>query len=88
MPNCFVLSRKGESAPTSLADVDNELREAFGEPPDDEQWLYGWYDKIGLALALGQNWDQIRTAFNGCERLLKVVDYLEQRFDADSWVER
>lgn len=88
MPNCFMLIRKGEPEHTPLVDIDNELREAFGEPPDDAQWLYGWYHTIGLALALGQNWDQIRTAFSECKDLIKVVDYLEQRFDADSWVER
>lgn len=88
MPNYFMLIRKGESAPTLFVHVDNELREAFGEPPDEDRWLYGWYDTIGLALALGQNWEQIRTVFSDCEDLLKIVDYLEERFDTDSWVER
>lgn len=88
MPNCFMLIRKGEPALTPLADVDNELRNAFGEPPNEDRWLYEWYDTIGLALALGKNWEQIRTIFSDCEDLLKTVDYLEGRFNAHSWAER
>lgn len=87
MPNCFSLTPKGEKKPAILQDVDNKLREAFHQPHDDVNWLWGWYDMIGLALAMGKDWAWIRTNFEG-ENILAVANWLEGRYDVDCWCER
>lgn len=88
MPNCFTLTKKGEDKHAVFQDIDDEMRAHFGEPPDSEHWLWYWYDCIGLALACGKTWDEIRELFEDSPELLKVVDYLEERYVPDCWFER
>ena len=85
MPNCFSLTKNGESQPTQLQAVDDEMREFFGEPADSKCWLWGWYDVIGFSLACGRDWTWIREAFFEDPELVKVVDYLSVNYTADSW---
>lgn len=97
MANCFTLTRKGESKPASLQGIDDEMRLHFGEPPDAKQWLYGWYNTIGFALALGRDWNQIREEYapdpyasDGGEfdrKMVGVCDWLEANFTANAWAE-
>ena len=87
MPNCFTLTPKGATAPAKLQDVDNKLREDFHQPPSDTEWLWGWYDTIGLALACGKDWEWLRQKLED-ENLLAVVNWLEGRYEVDSWCER
>jgi hypothetical protein len=63
MPVCFQLYPRGSSEPRRLQEVDDELRVHFNEPPDPDHWLGLWYDSIGLRLALGKNFAQIREEF-------------------------
>ena len=86
MPNCFTLTPKGEQVPAKLQDVDNKLREAFHQPPDEEHWLWGWYDTIGLALAVGKDWEWIYANFEG-ENILAAAHWLEGRYEVDCWYE-
>jgi hypothetical protein len=87
MPNCFTLTKKSEDKRAVFQTIDDEMRAHFGEPPDAERWLWGWYDSIGLALACGKTWDEIRKLFEDSPELLKVVDYLEERYVSDCWFE-
>ena len=97
MANCFTLTRKGESKPASLQAIDDEMRVEFGEEPDAERWLWGWYDTIGFALALGRDWDQIRGKYTQdhyasdggefAQNTVRVIDWLEANFTANAWVE-
>ena len=87
MPNCFTLTPKGATKPAKLQDVDNELREAFLQPPSDTEWLWQWYDTIGLALAMGKDWGWVRENC-GSEDLRAVANWLEGRYEVDSWCER
>ncbi len=91
MPACFTLTRKGESTPSSLQHIDDEMRVEFGEEPDEDRWLWGWYDTIGCGLALGRDWAQLREQFaeDPAEsertnmlrrRRLAVIDWLETRY--------
>lgn len=88
MPNCFTLTPKGQTEPARLKDVDNKLREAFHQPQDDEHYLWFWYNTIGLALAMGKNWDWLRERLADDENLCAVANWLEGRYDVDSWAER
>lgn len=98
MPNCFTLTRKGESEPANLQEIDNEMRQAFGEEPDEDNWLWGWYDTIGFGLAMGKDWKQLREQFAedpaesertnlARRRKLAVIYWLEANYVPDAWAE-
>ncbi len=59
MPNCFTLTKRGEFEPTRLVNIDNDMREALGEPPSATVWLADWPNYFGLRLAMNQSWKQI-----------------------------
>jgi len=84
MPNCFTLTPKDGDKPKVFAEIDDEMREHFGAPADAENWYLGWYDTIGLLLALGKTWDEIRTTL---PTLSHIVDYLEERYIPNAWYE-
>jgi hypothetical protein len=88
MPNCFALTaiQDGEVANrTSLPMVDDIMRTAFGAEPSATEWYCGWYDTIGLGLAMGHSWDKLRDIFKDSERLLTIIEYLEQHYAVDTW---
>jgi hypothetical protein len=87
MPNCFQLTRKGESRPRELEKIDEEICEHLQIPVDPIKWAFEWYNTIGLSLACGQNWDQMRAIFEG-EETLRIIDFLEANYVADAWAER
>lgn len=84
MPNCFQLISKNTKQPHSLQEIDNEMRVHFGQPPDDERWLEGWYTSIGFALAMGRDFQWCR---ENLTFTLPIVNYLEERFTSNAWVE-
>ena len=97
MPACFQLIDKETKSPTVLQKIDDEMREHFGVAPDPKDWLAGWYDSIGLRMACGKSYGQIREEFQGYLRtddsgerryyqdLLDVLDYLEERYETSSF---
>ena len=98
MPNCFTLTRKGESKPANLQEIDDEMRQAFCEEPDEVRWLWGWYDTIGFGLAMGRTWEQLREQFaeDPAEsertnmfrrRMLAVIYWLETHYVFNAWTE-
>ena len=99
MANCFTLTPKGESKPASLQAIDDLMRIEFGEEPDADRWLWGWYDTIGFGLALGRDWTQLREQYaedpaesertNTFHRqMLTVIDWLDEHYTPDAWAER
>lgn len=100
MPNCFQLIRKSdeEAGPVKLQTIDNEMREHFKQPPSEDKWLAGWYDSIGFRLALGRSLADIRADFvnyavqggtdQQCyEDLIKIVDWLDENFTTNAFVQ-
>ena len=87
MSNCFTLTPKGGTAPARFAEIDDKLRAAFNQPADDKNYLWFWYDTIGLALACGKDWDWIRINLED-ENLRAVANWLEGRYEVDRWCER
>lgn len=100
MPNCFSLTRKGETKPTDLKALDEELCKHFGDPIHPVYWYYDWHNMIGWNLAVsGMNWEQMRALYWRLWQedvmyrgpnpywsgLLKVLDYLEANFVSDAW---
>jgi hypothetical protein len=89
MPNCFRLLRDG--AAVRLAQVDDEMRRAFGASPDPAHYFEEWYNIIGYELAMGRSFDQIRSylesAWADFPELVRIADWLEANFTIDFWYE-
>ena len=85
MPNCIQLTPIARTTPASFLKIDDEMREHFGEPPSESDWLEDWYDHVGLALARGRD-------FEWCKANLSfkhpILEYLEARYHVNVWVER
>jgi hypothetical protein len=96
MPNYFTLSRRSdlESGPVVLQHIDDEMRVHFGVPPDKDNWYMDWYTFIGLPLACGKTFTQIRAiyndfyqapAFSDERRCVEIIDWLDANFTSDAW---
>lgn len=86
MPNCFQLTKIGEEEPTTLQNIDNDLWNLFGGgvPEPNDKWFMNWHGTIGLSLACGQGWDEIRS-YCLTDRARAVVDYLKENYTSSSW---
>lgn len=84
MPNCFTLTRKGETEPSKLSAVDDALCAHLGVEPDAEQYHASWVDLEGFALAMGRDWAWMRVNFPD---RLDIIGWLEENYIPDSWVE-
>lgn len=97
MPNYFTLTKIGESEPTALAKIDEELCKFLGEPVHEKDYVYRWFDTIGLRLACGDSLHDILAYymmrreetddpyFNPhCE----IADYLLNHYEPKSWASR
>jgi hypothetical protein len=87
MPNCFSLTRGGENAPTNLLAVDKEIAEYMGMEPDEKFWCCGWYDAIGLSIAMGYDLNHVIKLFKECPDIVKIAKYLRKNFAVDCWYE-
>lgn len=102
MPVCFQLFNRATNEPVSLRRLDDDLRAWFGAPVDDVHYFRDWYDTIGLRLALGKSFDQIRVEFLCYEEktriaaphestwyrgVLEVLDMIECAYSSESWRE-
>jgi hypothetical protein len=89
MPNCFTLTRKSHKAfgPVPLALIDEELCAHLGVEVDNKFWLHGWYNCIGMMLAIGKSFDECREIFKESSELQPIIDYLDTNFITDAWAE-
>ncbi len=88
MANFFTLTKKGTDKPQNFQTIDDEMRVCFEIEADEINFLYSWYDNIGLLLACGMSWKEIRNTFHDAPELLLCCDYLETRYNTDSWSNR
>ncbi len=100
MPNCFSLTRKGETAPMPLQAIDDLMRKHFDAAPDAINWFNGWYDYIGFALACGRDMAWLETGIAKIISEAKDDDeraywtmmqacraWLADNFTSDAWAE-
>lgn len=90
MPNCFTLTPKADpsAGPECLATIDEKLCAYLGVPVDPKYYAHGWYDIIGLLLAIGKPWDDIRSSLSDAPTLLQITDWLEANYIPACWAER
>lgn len=94
MPNCFGLRDRVTGQLALLAKVDDRMREAFGVKPHPTEWLYGWYDIIGFAFALGYDADRtelfINEEFDGARQaeLLRALTFITDHYTVEAWATR
>ena len=85
MPNCYALTKIGESKYTKLATVDDQMREYFDAPPNPDEWYKNWEMYLGLAFSLGKDFDDCRTIFPD---LKDVIDWIENNYTVTAWYQR
>jgi hypothetical protein len=97
MPNYFQLSRKSdpENKPVRFVEVDEEICRFFNQEPDPVKYVAGWYDSIGVRLAMGMSLSGIKQEFEqeinkqGMESiylaLFKICEYLEENYNSNAW---
>jgi hypothetical protein len=98
MPNCFTLTRHGDSKPTNLASLDEELCSMLGVEVHPTQYAVHWFDTIGLMLALGRTLPECVERMAGRAALpnadeddhhrLAIAQYLCDGFTSNAWCER
>ena len=87
MPNCFQLTKIGEEEASPLQDIDTDLWNHFtddGEPDGNTKYFMDWHGTIGLSLAMGQDWDEIRS-YCLTDRARAVVDYLKENYTSSAF---
>jgi len=96
MPNCFQLSRKAEpTKPVRFIDIDIEICKELDIPVDPDKYCMSWYDIIGLRLACGQSFDEMRKYFLGVNeehsawacKMAQIVEFLDANYTSDAWYE-
>ena len=88
MPNCFQLISKDTGQAERFADIDESLCAHLNKEVDEKEYLNYWYDVLGLGIACGKSFDDLR---NRCqpddELMLDIIDYLDQNYVPDAWAE-
>lgn len=72
MPNCFQLLDRTTEEAVKFADLDIELCSHTNNLPHPVNYLAGWYDCIGLRIALGRTYDEMYQEFH--EYASKPID--------------
>jgi len=85
MPNCFCLTSKLTNRITPFAQIDEELCAHLGVEVHPTKYAFGWYNCIGLALAMGKTFEQQRVLFKEDPELLRIIDFLDQHYTPDAW---
>lgn len=76
----------------ALIELDSEIAATLGIPTDPIEWTLNWMNGIGFALATGESFTSIRESFTASkgshDLCLKLIDYLDQRFENTSFISR
>ena len=85
MPACFTLTKKGEDKPSRPIDIDEAMCAHLGAEVHPTEYHRSWYDTIGLALAVGKDWNWMRENRISDSR---IIDWLEEHYIPNSWHQR
>jgi hypothetical protein len=93
----LVLNRKSDGRLFSgkdLIEVDELLCKHLGVQPDEKEWHWGWMDTVGLSLATGKTFNEIRKMYivpelgSEVETAKAIIDWFENEFDNASYFGR
>jgi hypothetical protein len=86
MPNCFTLTKKNADEPEKLSVIDTELWNHFegSEPEGNKAWYKSWYDIIGLGLATGMSFKDIKGQITN-PRTFEIAVYLDEHYISNAW---
>ena len=101
MPNCFQLIDKTTNKPEFFNVIDDKICAHFGVKPDEKYYFIGWYDIIGLGLAMGNSLAKLRERYTRYirkgieenydtrieEKLVKITFFLEANYTSSAWAE-
>ena len=88
MPNCYSLTRIGETEPTPLVKIDEEICALMGKPVHPKDWCCYWEPVIGLCLACGATFDKIIADTGFSDDIKKIATFLKANFTVNAWAER
>jgi hypothetical protein len=54
--------------------------------PDPDKWFRGWYDVVGLYLAMGKTFSEIYNMVKSDE-MKEIVTYLDTHYKSSAWYE-
>jgi hypothetical protein len=92
MPNCYTLTPIGATEPEKLTTVDEKICAHFGATPDPVHYFHNWEANIGLMLAVGKTFPEIKKVCldEGSDfgnRMALIADWLEANYTPDAWAE-
>lgn len=92
MPSCFQLTKKGETEPSKLCKVDEEICAFLGEPVHEKYWSHSWPNAIGFtiaALGVHLGTEKLRQIIAEYEdpKLLEILKFLEDNYSSRAWYE-
>jgi hypothetical protein len=98
MAHCFQLLNPITREPQILAHVDDLMCAHFNVTPHPIRYYANWYNTIGLALACGESFEQIKQRYledltedtsestrNYCETKLAIIEWLQTNYEAISF---
>ena len=85
MPNRFQLFLRETGEPESLIMTDKRICEYLGMEVHPVKYVHNWYTVIGLQLACGLSFDQIRGNLEDDSPLIGVVNFLQHHYTVDAW---
>jgi hypothetical protein len=71
-----------------LITIDERICAQLSIIPDPEKWVLNWVNTIGLCLASGQSWAEIRTTYSSALKdpdNAKALNYLETNYTNHSY---
>ena len=83
----LVLTRIDTDKAESLIRVDELICAHLNVEPHPENWIHDWMNTIGFSLALGNDFDKVRSYFTDPDTLA-IIDYLEANFRNTSYATR
>ena len=87
MPNCFTLTKIGQTEPSTFAEIDNDICQHLDKTPHEKHFLYGWYDSIGPGFAMGLKIKDMRDWWDLDSPMHDIMDYLEINYQVNAWYE-
>lgn len=95
MPQVIQFRDRGSGDPIAFYKIDDQMRELFGEPEDEDRWLYNWFERLGMLFSVMARYRPDLNVYEEARKLyssepvdsemLRVVDFLQHHYSFQSW---